>query len=108
MYRTHTCKYLVNWGSYTKRGLNQKWPNWGSVDFPKLIFLHPPLESRAYFNWYLEASKGGNNRITPLQETKFQEISKSSCAYFNWYLEASKRGNNRITPLQETKFQEIS
>ena len=60
MYRTHTCKYLVNWGSYTKRGLNQKWPNWGSFDFPKLIFLHPPLESRR--TWMLGKIEGRKRR----------------------------------------------
>ena len=77
MCRAPTCKYLVNWGSYTKRDLNQKWLSWGSFDFLKLIFLHPPLEKSGhdYFDWYLEASKRGNDRITPLQETKFQEIS---------------------------------
>ena len=40
MYRAHTCKYLVNYRNYTKRDLNLKWPNWGSFDIPRLIFLH--------------------------------------------------------------------
>ena len=40
MYGAHTCKYLVNYRNYTKRDLNLKWPNWGSFDIPKLIFLH--------------------------------------------------------------------
>ena len=38
-YRTHACKYLVNWENYTKSDLNLKWPNWGSSDIPKLLFL---------------------------------------------------------------------
>ena len=38
MYRAHICKYLINWRYYTKRDLNLKWPNWGSLDIPKLIF----------------------------------------------------------------------
>ena len=47
MYNTqgaHTCKYLVNWRNYTKRDLNLKWPNWGSFDILKLIFLRAQLE----------------------------------------------------------------
>ena len=40
----HTCKYLVNWRNCTKRELNLKWPNWGSFDILKLIFLHAQLE----------------------------------------------------------------
>ena len=71
MYRAHTCKYLVNWRNYTKRDLNLKWPNWGSFDISKLIFLWAQIEKagRAYFDWYLEASKIGNDRVTSLQET---------------------------------------
>ena len=38
MYRAHTCKYIVNWGNYTKGPLNLKCPNWGSFDIPKLIY----------------------------------------------------------------------
>ena len=44
MYGAHTCKYLVNWRNYTKRDLNLKWPNWGSFDILKLIFLCAQLE----------------------------------------------------------------
>ena len=43
-YEAHTCKYLVNWRNCTKRDLNLKWPNWGSFDILKLIFLHSQLE----------------------------------------------------------------
>ena len=62
-YGAHTCKYLVNWRNYTKRDLNLKWPNWGSFDIPTLIFLLAQLEKAgsAYFDWYLEGSKRGNN-----------------------------------------------
>ena len=69
-YGAHTCKYLVNWRNYTKRDLNLKWPNWGSFDILKLIFLHTHLEkaSRVYCDWYLEASKRGNGRVTSLQK----------------------------------------
>ena len=70
-YGVHTCKYLVNWRNYTKRDLNLKWPNWGSFDISKLIFLWAQIEKagRAYFDWYLEASKRGNNRVTSSQKT---------------------------------------
>ena len=44
MYRVHTCKHLVNWGTYTKADPNLKWPNWGSFCIPKLIFLLAQLE----------------------------------------------------------------
>ena len=69
-YGAHTCKYLVNWRNYTKRDLNLKWPNWCSFDILKLIFLRAQLEKtgRAYFDWYLEASKRGNGRVTSLQK----------------------------------------
>ena len=71
MYRAHTCKYLVNWRNYTERDRNLKWPNWGSFDIPKLIFLHTQLEkaSHACFDWYLGPSKRGNDRGTSSQET---------------------------------------
>ena len=79
MYRAPTCKYLVIWGKYTKGDLNLKWPSWDSFDISKLIFLHTQLEKashkskqtkwNAYFDWYLEASKRGNDRVTSLQET---------------------------------------
>ena len=49
MYRAHTCKYLVNWRNYTTRDLNLNWPNWGSFNIPKLIFLHAQLERPAMF-----------------------------------------------------------
>ena len=70
MYGAHICKYIVNWRNYIKRDLNLKWPNWGSFDILKLIFLCTHLEkaSRAYFDWYLEASKRGNGRVTSLQK----------------------------------------
>ena len=66
----HTCNYLVNWRNYTRRELNLKWPNWGSFDIPKLIFLHAQLEKacHAYFEWFLEASKRGNDRVTSSQK----------------------------------------
>ena len=38
-YRTHTCKYILNWRNYTKRDFNLKWPNLGSFGIPKLIFF---------------------------------------------------------------------
>ena len=44
MYKTHSFKYLLNWGSHTKGDLNLKSPNWGSFDIPKLIFLWTYLE----------------------------------------------------------------
>ena len=82
-YGAHTCKFLVNWRNYTKRDLNLKWPNWGSFDMPKLIFLHAQLEKAGcvYFDWYLEASKIGNDRVTSLQETKKKllETIKTGC-----------------------------
>ena len=78
----HICKYLVNWRNYTKRDLNLKWPNWGSFDIPKLTFLHTQLEKagRVYFDWYLEASKIGNESNF-LQETnkKLLEMIKKGC-----------------------------
>ena len=70
-YGAHTCKYQVNWKNYTKRDLNLKWPNWRSFDISKLIFLCAQLEKagHAYFDWYIEASKRGNDRVTSSQET---------------------------------------
>ena len=70
-YGAHTRKYLVNWRNYTKRDLNLKWPNWGSFDISKLIVLHAQSENAgcAYSDWYLEASKRGNDRVTSSQET---------------------------------------
>ena len=70
-YRAHICKYIVNWGNYTKGALNLKWPNWGSFDIPKLILLHAQLEKagHAYIDWYLEASKTGNYRVISSQDT---------------------------------------
>ena len=81
MYGAHICKYIVKWRNYIKRDLNLKWPNWGSFDILKLIFLCTHLEkaSRAYFDWYLEASKRGNGRVTSLQKINkklFETISK--------------------------------
>ena len=71
IHRAHTCKYLVNWRNYTKRDLNLTWPDWVSFDITKLIYLCAQLEkaSRAYFDWYLEASKTANDRVTSLQKT---------------------------------------
>ena len=43
-YRAHTCKYIINWRNYTKKDLSLKWPNWGSFDILKLIFLCAQLE----------------------------------------------------------------
>ena len=71
MYRAHTCKYLVNWRNYTKGDLNLKWPDWGSFDIPNLIFfVCAQLEkaSHTYFEWYLETSKTGNDRVTSSQK----------------------------------------
>ena len=70
-YAAPTCKYLVNWRNYTKRDLNLEGPNRGSFDISKLIFLHAQSEKAccAYFDWYLEASKRGNDRVTSSQET---------------------------------------
>ena len=48
MYGVHTCKYLVNWGIYTKGDPNLKWPNWGSFCIPKLIFLLAKLEKAGH------------------------------------------------------------
>ena len=80
MYGAHTCKYLVIWGKYTKKDLNLKWPNWDSFDISKLIFLHRQLEKashkikqtkwNAYFDWYLEASKRGNDRVLCRKPTR--------------------------------------
>ena len=74
MYKTHTCEFLLNWGNYTEGDLNLKWPNWGSFDISKLIFWCAQLEKaghkfkqtewNAYFDWYLEDSKRGNDRVT--------------------------------------------
>ena len=89
MYGAHTpYKYLVNWRNYTKRDLNLKWPNWGSFDISKLIFLHVQSEKAgcAYFDWYLEASKRGNDRVTSSQETNkklletVSELNKAASA----------------------------
>ena len=43
-YRVHTYKCLVNWRNYTKRDFNKKWPNRGSSDILKSIFLCAQLE----------------------------------------------------------------
>ena len=68
MYNTYGA--LVNWRNYTEGDLNLKWSNWGSFDIPKLIFLLTQLEkaSHAYFDWHLQASKTGNDRVTSLQK----------------------------------------
>ena len=49
-----------------------KCPNWGSFGIPKLVYLHAELQKagRAYCDWYLEASKTENGRVTS------QEINK--------------------------------
>ena len=65
----HTCKYLVNWRNYTKRDLNLKWPNWSYFDILKLIFFYFTIrKGRSCFDWYLEASKAGNDRVISLQK----------------------------------------
>ena len=68
MYRPHTCKSLVNWGMYTKGDINLKWPHLDYFDIPKFIFLSTQVEKAgcAFFDWYLEASKRRNARITSL------------------------------------------
>ena len=48
MYGAGICKDLVNWGNYTERVLNLKWPNWGSFDIPKLVSLCPRLEKASH------------------------------------------------------------
>ena len=73
-YKAHTCKYLVNWGNYTKGELNLNGQIEVLLIFQKLLFLHAQLkkagrkikqtEWNAYFDWYLEASKRGNDRVT--------------------------------------------
>ena len=67
-YRAHTCKYLVKREIYTKGDINLKWPNLDYFDIPKFIFLCTQLEKAgcAFFDWYLEASKRGNARVTTL------------------------------------------
>ena len=68
-YGVYTCNYLVNWRNYTKRDLNLKWPNWGSFDILKLIFSYFTIrKGRPCFDWYLEASKAGNDRVNSLQK----------------------------------------
>ena len=79
IYEAHTCKCLVIWGKYTKGDHNLKWPSWDSFAVSKLIFLHIQLETashkikqtkqNAYFDLHLEASRGGNDRVSSLQET---------------------------------------
>ena len=66
-YRAHTCKYLINWRNYTKRDLNLKWPNWGSFDILKLIFLCAQLE-KAGHALVSKTSKTGNDRVTSSQK----------------------------------------
>ena len=43
----------------------------GFFRYSKIDILERQLEKagRAYFDWYLEASKTGNDRVTSLQET---------------------------------------
>ena len=80
--------YLANWRNYTKRDLNIKWSNWGSSDITKLIFLCAQLGKTgcAYFDWYLEASKTGNDRVTSSQKTnkKLLEIIKTKKDCQHW------------------------
>lgn len=61
-----TCKYIANWRYYTKRDLNLKWSNLGSLDIPKLIiFLHIIRKGWwCYLDCYLETCKTGNDRVT--------------------------------------------
>ena len=88
-YRAHTCKYLLNKKNYTKRDLKLKWQNWGSYHIPKLIFLHAQLEKAglAYFDWYLEASKRGNDSVTSQETNKklletISEVKKAASTDF--------------------------
>ena len=72
------------------RDLNLKWPNWSAFDIPKLIFLHTQLEKagHAYFDWHLEASKTGNDRVISLVETRkkllktISELKKAASSDF--------------------------
>ena len=43
----------------------------GFFRYSKIDILETQLEKagRAYFDWYLEASKTGNDRVTSLQDT---------------------------------------
>ena len=80
MYNTYGA--LVNWRNYTEGDLNLKWPNWGSFDISKSIFLWAHLEKtgRAYFDWYLEASKTGNDRVTSSQKINKFILKKKEIA----------------------------
>ena len=70
-YRAHTCKYLVNWRDYTERDLNLKWPDLGSFDILKLIFFACTIrQGQPCFDWYLEASKTGNDTVVAARSRK--------------------------------------
>ena len=63
-YRAHTCKYLVNWRNYAKGDLNLKWPDLGSFDILKLIIFACTIrQGQPCFDWYLEASRAGNDSV---------------------------------------------
>ena len=69
----NTCKFLVTWVQITKDDLKLHWPQWGSFDVPKLIYLHAQLEKRryqtsqrlceVYFNFF-EACKQDQESLT--------------------------------------------
>ena len=59
-------QFLEKWHWYTKDDLKLAWPQWGSFEIYKLVYLHAQLENKrsktkqvereAYFDWYVEVS----------------------------------------------------
>ena len=90
---------MVKWEDLTKDNLPLQWSKWGTFDLPKLVYLHAQwkkadykitqTEWEAYFHWYLEASKRGNDTMASLQETNQKlletvvKLEKSSEATFS-------------------------
>ena len=79
MYNMHggdTCNCLRKWENFTEDNLSLKWSKCGMLNLPKLVYLHAQLEKaiykikqtewEAYFKWYLEDSKHGNDKMTSL------------------------------------------
>lgn len=85
-YGPNTCKSLLTWVQTTKDDLRLHWPQWGSSDISQLVYLCAQLEKRGCrtsqkqwetcFNWYLEASKRGNESVLNSLRKKHSKIEE--------------------------------
>lgn len=43
-----SCTFQTEWTELTKNDLENKWPGWGTFEFPKLAFLKTEMENHSY------------------------------------------------------------